>query len=162
MWMCSTISPKLVDMVIDDSTTAHEVWKRLKDIFHNNKDDRIIQLDNEIRNMDIGNLSVTDYFQKIKSRADHLANLGSNVSNSSLVTYAGLRSRFPKIARIIRHQETLPTFDNVCSMVLFEESDMASQSRATSPYQRISSLPTVFVSTHSPDDNVTMANSGMP
>ncbi|PWA43525.1 hypothetical protein CTI12_AA536370 [Artemisia annua] len=33
MWMSSTISPKLVDMVIDDSTTAHEVWKRLTDIF---------------------------------------------------------------------------------------------------------------------------------
>ncbi|PWA62390.1 hypothetical protein CTI12_AA359560 [Artemisia annua] len=30
MWMYSTISPKLVEMVIDDSTMAHEVWKKLK------------------------------------------------------------------------------------------------------------------------------------
>ncbi|GKB08087.1 ribonuclease H-like domain-containing protein [Tanacetum coccineum] len=49
----STISPKLVEMVVDDDTSAHGVWKRLKDLFHNNKDARVTQLDNEIRNMAI-------------------------------------------------------------------------------------------------------------
>ncbi|PWA74266.1 hypothetical protein CTI12_AA252700 [Artemisia annua] len=127
MWMYSTISLKLVDMVIDDSTTTHEVWKKLQNLFHDNKVARVIQLDNDIRNMAIGTLSVDDYFQEIKSKDDCLANLGSVVSDSSLITYAinGLRAKFPEIARIIRHQETLPTFDQVRSMVLFEESDMA-------------------------------------
>ncbi|PWA43221.1 hypothetical protein CTI12_AA534630 [Artemisia annua] len=88
MWIYSTISPKLVDMIVDDSATASGVWKRRTDIFHDNKDARVIQLDNEIRNMVIGNLSVTDFFQDLKSKADRLANLGSKVNDSSLVTYA--------------------------------------------------------------------------
>ncbi|GJW07177.1 ribonuclease H-like domain-containing protein [Tanacetum coccineum] len=94
MWMYSTISPKLVEMVVDDDTSAHGVWKRLKDLFHNNKDARVTQLDNEIRNMAIDSLSVTDFFQEIKSKADRLANLDSPVKDTSLVTYAvnGIRS----------------------------------------------------------------------
>ncbi|PWA71279.1 hypothetical protein CTI12_AA285250 [Artemisia annua] len=42
MWMYSTISPKLVDMVIDDTTKAHEVWERLRALFHDNKASRVI------------------------------------------------------------------------------------------------------------------------
>ncbi|PWA51548.1 hypothetical protein CTI12_AA443210 [Artemisia annua] len=149
MWMYSTISPKLVDMVIDDTTLAHEVWDRLKDLFHNNKDARIIQLDNEIRNMAIGSMSVTDYFQEVKSKADRLANLGSKVGDSSLVTYTinGLRARFPELVRIIRHKEPLPTFDQVRSMILLEESDMAQLAQALSSTNLTSSSPTVLVAT---------------
>ncbi|PWA41921.1 hypothetical protein CTI12_AA549660 [Artemisia annua] len=130
---------------------AHEVWKKLRDLFHDNKAARVIQLDNEIRNMAIGTLSVNDYFQEIKSKADRLANLGSVVSDSSLVTYAinGLRVKFPEITRIIRHRETLPTFDQVRSMVLLEESDMAQLTSAFSNLNTTSSSPTVLVATNS-------------
>ncbi|GJW08278.1 hypothetical protein Tco_1570701 [Tanacetum coccineum] len=51
-------------------------------------DDRVTQLDNEIRNMAIGSSSITDFFQDIKSKVDHLANLDSPVKYSSRVTYA--------------------------------------------------------------------------
>ncbi|GJV08717.1 gamma-glutamyltranspeptidase 1 [Tanacetum coccineum] len=79
MWIYATISPKLVEMIVDVDSTAHGVWNRLKDLFHDNKDARITQLDNEIRNMAIGNLSITDFFQQLKSKADRLANLESPV-----------------------------------------------------------------------------------
>ncbi|PWA70396.1 hypothetical protein CTI12_AA289390 [Artemisia annua] len=149
MWMYSTLSPKLADMVIDDSSSAHGVWKKLQDLFHDYKAARVIQIDNEIRNMNIGTLSVSDYFQEIKTKADRLANLGSPVSDSSLVTYAvnGLRAKFPDIARIIRHRETPPTFDQVRSMVLLEESDMAQLTHALSSTNLTSSSPTVLVAT---------------
>ncbi|GJW99365.1 ribonuclease H-like domain-containing protein [Tanacetum coccineum] len=88
IWMYSTISPKLVDMVIDDSATTRGVWERLKNIFHDNKDARVIQLDNEIHNMSIGNLSVRDYFQEIKGKANRLANLGSTENESLQQTSA--------------------------------------------------------------------------
>ncbi|PWA56868.1 hypothetical protein CTI12_AA414970 [Artemisia annua] len=162
MWIYSTISPKLVDMVVDDSSTAHGVWKRLSDIFHDNKHARVIQLDNEIRNMAIGNLSVNDFFQDIKTKADRLSNLGSPVSDSSLVTYAinGVRSKFPEIARIIRHREKLPTFDEVWSMILLEESDMLSQQNTTNVFHNTSSSPTALVAT-STDKATTMGTSGI-
>ncbi|GJV97812.1 WRKY family transcription factor [Tanacetum coccineum] len=80
MCMYSTISPKLVDMVIDDSMLTHEVWKRLQDIFHDNKDTKTFQLGIQIRSMNIGNLSVTEYFQAINSKADRLSNFGSTTN----------------------------------------------------------------------------------
>ncbi|GJT48796.1 WRKY family transcription factor [Tanacetum coccineum] len=64
IWMYSTISPKLVEMVVDIDTLAHGVWKRLKD-----------------HNMSIRSSSITDFFQDIKSNADRLANLDSPVKD---------------------------------------------------------------------------------
>nr|GEY74758.1 putative reverse transcriptase domain-containing protein [Tanacetum cinerariifolium] len=51
MWIYSTISSKLVEMIVDIDSTIHGIWKHLKEPFHDNKDARITQLDNEIRNM---------------------------------------------------------------------------------------------------------------
>ncbi|GJX30862.1 hypothetical protein Tco_0240717 [Tanacetum coccineum] len=58
------------------------------------------------------NLSVNE-FQEIKSKSNLLANLGSYVNDSSLVTYAinGLHNKFPEIESIIRYKEKLLTFD---------------------------------------------------
>ncbi|GKE19514.1 WRKY family transcription factor, partial [Tanacetum coccineum] len=147
MWIYSTISPKLVDMIVDDDTTVYGLWKRLKDLFHDNKDARITQLDNEIRNMVIGNSPMTDFFQQLKSKADRLASLGSPVQDSSLVTYAinGVYSRYPDAARIIRLQEKAPKFDEMRSMMLFEESDMSHHSTGNSLLHNTSSSPTVLV-----------------
>ncbi|GJV54134.1 WRKY family transcription factor [Tanacetum coccineum] len=130
MWIYATISPKLVEMIVDVDSTAHGVWNRLKDLFHDNKDARITQLDNEIRNMAIGNLSITDFFQQLKSKADRLANLESPVKDTSLVTYAinGVRSKYPDAARVIRLREKAPTFDELRSLMLLEESDMSNSS----------------------------------
>ncbi|PWA49388.1 WRKY family transcription factor [Artemisia annua] len=163
MWMYFTISPKLGDMVIDDTTLAHEVSARLKALFHDNKVARIIQLDNEIRNMVIGNMSVMDYFQEVKSKEDRLANLGSTVRDSSLVTYTinGLRVRFPEVVCIIRHKEPLPTFDQVRSMILLEESDMAQLTQALSSANLTSSSPIVLMATTpSNPKSLNLMNSG--
>ncbi|GKA72408.1 Toll/interleukin-1 receptor domain-containing protein, partial [Tanacetum coccineum] len=145
-------------------TTAHGVWKRLKDLFHDNKDARITQLDNEIRNMVIGNSSVNDFFQQLKSKVDRLATLGSPMQDSSLVTYAinGVRSRYPEAARIIRLHEKAPTFDEMRSMMLLEESDMSQQSTGNSLFHNTSSSLTVLVvSTTGNARANTMSTSGL-
>ncbi|GKE17283.1 Toll/interleukin-1 receptor domain-containing protein, partial [Tanacetum coccineum] len=162
MWMYLTISSKLVEMVLDVDT-VHGVWKRLKDLFHNNKDARVTQLDNEIRNMTIGSSSVTNFFQDIKSKADRLANLDSPVKDTSLVTYAvnGIRSKYPDAARVIRLREKAPTFDELRSMMLLEESDMSHQSVSSSLLHTSSSSPTVLVASTIPHDKAnTMSTSG--
>nr|GEW84142.1 Toll/interleukin-1 receptor (TIR) domain-containing protein [Tanacetum cinerariifolium] len=88
MWIYAKISPTLVDLVLDSSATGNRIWELLKDGFHDNKDARIIQIDNEIHNINIDILTVTDYFQEIKHKAVCQANLGVKVSDSSLVAYA--------------------------------------------------------------------------
>ncbi|GKB68824.1 Toll/interleukin-1 receptor domain-containing protein [Tanacetum coccineum] len=163
MWMYSTISPKLVKMVVDVDTSAYGVWKRLRDLFHNNKDARVTQLDNEIRNMTIGSLSVTDFFQDIKSKADRLANLHSPVKDTILVTYAvnGIRSKYPDSTCVIRLGEKAPTFDELQSMMLLEENDMSHTSVSSSLLHTSSSSPTVLVASTTPQDKSnTMSTSG--
>ncbi|GJU32996.1 ribonuclease H-like domain-containing protein [Tanacetum coccineum] len=164
MWIYATISPKLVEMIVDVDSTAHGVWNRLKDLFHDNKDARITQLDNEIRNMAIGNLSITDFFQQLKSKADRLANLESPVKDTSLVTYAinGVRSKYPDAARVIRLREKAPTFDELRSLMLLEESDMSNSSHGNSSFHNTSSSPTVLVaSTSNANKTRTMSTSGL-
>ncbi|GKE62400.1 Toll/interleukin-1 receptor domain-containing protein, partial [Tanacetum coccineum] len=151
-------------MSVDVDSTAHGVWKRLKDLFHDNKDARITQLDNEIRNMVIGTSSITDFFQLIKSKADRLANLDSPVKDSSLVTYAinGMCSKYPDAARVIRLREKAHTFDELRSMMLLEESDMAHTPHGNSIFHNTSSSPTVLVAfTTTSDKSNTMGNSGL-
>ncbi|GJS09674.1 hypothetical protein Tco_0366470 [Tanacetum coccineum] len=134
MWIYSTISPKLVDMIVDDDTTAHGVWKRLKGLFHDNKDAR--------------------------SKADHIANLGSPVKDPSLVTYAinGVRSKYPKAARIIRRREKAPIFDEMQSMMILEKGDMLQQSNGDSYFHNKSSFPTALVESIMGNDR---ANTGL-
>nr|GEW56808.1 hypothetical protein [Tanacetum cinerariifolium] len=161
MWMYSTISPKLMEMVIDDDTSAHGIWKRLKDLFHNNKDARVTQLDNEIRNMAIGSLSVTDFFQEIKSKADRLANLDSSVKDTSLVTYAVNGIQSTDAARVIRLWEKAPTFNELRLMMLLEESDMSHQSVSSRLLHNTPSSPTVLVASTTPTDKAnTMSTLG--
>ncbi|GKE40879.1 Toll/interleukin-1 receptor domain-containing protein, partial [Tanacetum coccineum] len=145
--LCRCIPPslKLVDMIIGDSTTAHGVWKRLTDIFHDNKDARVIQLNNEIRNMAIRTLFVNDYLQEVKLKVDRLANLVSKVNDSRLVTYAinGLHAKFPQTERIIRHIEKLHTFDEMNSIIILKESDMLQHGNLS--FHNTYSSPTILV-----------------
>nr|GEU97072.1 WRKY family transcription factor [Tanacetum cinerariifolium] len=153
-----------MEMIVDVDSTAHGVWKRLKDLFHDNKDARITQLDNKIRNMSIGNASITDFFQQIKSKADHLANLESPVKDSSLVTYVinGIRSKYSEAARVIRLSEKAHTFDELRSMMFLKESDMSHSSSGNSLLHNTSSSHTVLVaSTSNIDKANTMSTSGL-
>nr|GEW32253.1 ribonuclease H-like domain-containing protein [Tanacetum cinerariifolium] len=136
---------------------------RPKDLFHNNKDARVTQLDNEIPNMTIGSLSVTDLFQEIKSKVYRLANLDSPVKDTSLVTYYvnGIRSKYPDATRVIRLREKAPTFDVLRSMMLLEESDMSHQSVSSTLLHNTPSSPTVLVASTTPTDRAnTMSTSG--
>nr|GFA43682.1 WRKY family transcription factor [Tanacetum cinerariifolium] len=116
-----------------------------KTYYHDNKDACVIQINNEIRNMNIDNLSITDaaYFQEIMGKV--LANLSSKV-----VTYEinGLHTQFPEIARIILRRKKLLTFDTVHSMMLLEENELRQQSSATSPFHNSPSSPIIFKDAH--------------
>ncbi|KAJ9565550.1 hypothetical protein OSB04_001516 [Centaurea solstitialis] len=110
---------------IEKGSTALQVWTDLETLFRDNKDPRTMQLDSELRNLVMGDLSVHAYFAKIKGIADLLANLdpASAVPDKHLVNYAinGLSSRFESVANIIRYRSPLPSFLEVRSMLLMEE-----------------------------------------
>ncbi|KAJ9540967.1 hypothetical protein OSB04_027473 [Centaurea solstitialis] len=59
IWIYGTISQPLLQMILKN-TTAREVWTSLENLFRDNKDARAIQLDDELRNITIGNRSIGD------------------------------------------------------------------------------------------------------
>ncbi|GJY53005.1 ribonuclease H-like domain-containing protein [Tanacetum coccineum] len=80
LWIYGTISKELVKRVLKKNLKASDFYKNLKDVFHDNKDARAMQLNTELHNLSIGNLSITQYFTKIKDISDLLANIKAPVS----------------------------------------------------------------------------------
>ncbi|GKE73983.1 hybrid signal transduction histidine kinase M [Tanacetum coccineum] len=133
MWILGSLSDSLQEQVVTTPGNAKALWDHLKDLFHDNKDARAINLDNELRSVKIGKMSVNEYCTKIKSMANRLKNLDCEVSEKNLVIYAvnGLDSRFATLVEIIRHREPLPTFETVRNMLLLKESSFTNSTDAS-------------------------------
>nr|GEW54106.1 hypothetical protein [Tanacetum cinerariifolium] len=119
-----------LQQVVTNLVNAKSLWDHLKDTFHDNKDGRAINLGNELCSIKIGKMTINEYCTKIKSLADRLKNLGCAVSEKNLVIYAinGLDSRFATLIEIIRHRESLPTFEAARNMLLLKESSFNDES----------------------------------
>ncbi|GJW70419.1 ribonuclease H-like domain-containing protein [Tanacetum coccineum] len=102
-------------------------------------------------------ISLHDFFKQLKSKSDRLANHRIPGKRHSLVTYAinGVRSKYPDAARVIRLREKAPTFDELRSLMLLEESDMSNSSHGNSSFHNTSSSPTVLVASTSNANKMT-------
>lgn len=99
------------------------MWINIENLFRFNKDSRAIQLENQLRNITIGDLSASTYFSKIKTLSDQIENLVSNIPDKNLVMYAlnGLSMKFQHVASIIQHRSLFPMFLETHDMITLEE-----------------------------------------
>ncbi|GKD39142.1 hybrid signal transduction histidine kinase M [Tanacetum coccineum] len=150
MWILGSLCDSLQEQVVTTPDNAKALWDHLQNLFHDNKDAKAINLDNELCSIKIKNMSINEYCTKIKSMADRLKNLGYVVSDKNLVIYAinGHDSRFATLVEIIR----LPTFETARNMLLLKESSMNDQSGASTTFESSSSSPTISVATNSSDN----------
>ncbi|GJV79342.1 ribonuclease H-like domain-containing protein [Tanacetum coccineum] len=144
---------KHIEAASTSTETVDPEWSRLDDLdlFHDNEDARAITLDNQLRSIKIGNLSINDYFSKIQNMADRLKNLGNTVKDKNLVIYAlnGLDSRYKPIAKIIRHTDPLPTFSETKNKLLLEESELNEENQTDKSHvDNTSSSPTILVTSN--------------
>ncbi|GJS14376.1 hybrid signal transduction histidine kinase M, partial [Tanacetum coccineum] len=146
-----SLCESLQEQVVTTLGNAKALWDHLKDLFHDNKDARAINLDNELRSIKIGKMTVNEYCTKIKSMANRLKNLDCQVSEKNLVIYAvnGLDSRFATLVEIIRHREPLPTFETVVTCYLLKGVKFNDDSGATTNFESSSSSPTVLMASNS-------------
>ncbi|GJS42966.1 hypothetical protein Tco_0568009 [Tanacetum coccineum] len=128
MWILGSFCDSLQEQVVTTPGNAKAVWDHLKDLFHDSKDARAINLDNELRAIKIGKMTV---------------------SEKNLVIYAvnGLDSRFATLAELIRHREPLPNFETVRDMLLLKESSFDDDSGATNTFEKVA-LPLLPFSWH--------------
>ncbi|KAL9831260.1 hypothetical protein AtNW77_Chr3g0198811 [Arabidopsis thaliana] len=123
LWIYGTLAPDLFRSSFKTGGTARDVWIRIENQFRNNKEARAIQLDNELRNQEIGDQTIQAYCQKLKSLADLLANVDAPVNEIHLVTYLlnGLIDKYDYIVNVIKHKEPFPSFETAKSMLELEE-----------------------------------------
>nr|GFD26237.1 hybrid signal transduction histidine kinase M [Tanacetum cinerariifolium] len=87
-------------------------------------------LQGELRMLHMGDQSADEYFLKIDSLVTLLSDLGSDVSEDEVVTYAinGLSDKYGSLAQIITHKEPFPDLATMRSMVSTEEMRLRSKS----------------------------------
>ncbi|KAL1190991.1 hypothetical protein V5N11_032164 [Cardamine amara subsp. amara] len=112
LWIYGTLAQPLFRSTFQTGGSARDIWLRVENQFRNNKEARAIQLDNELRTMEIGDMSVREYCQKLKSIADLLTNVDAAVNERTLVMYLlnGLNEKFDNIDHIHFQEEESTSF----------------------------------------------------
>ncbi|GKA18875.1 hypothetical protein Tco_0698790 [Tanacetum coccineum] len=90
-----------------------------------------MELNHELRKLELGDRTIEEYFARIKGIADLTDSLGSTVSDEDIVTYTvnGLGERFDQVAGIISYRDPFPDLDIVHSMLLVEEKHLNRKTR---------------------------------
>ncbi|XP_071713505.1 uncharacterized protein [Rutidosis leptorrhynchoides] len=123
-WIYLTISESLLERVLNsEPSSAYDAWSFLDKVFKDNKQSKTMELQAELRGLNIGNSSVEEYFRQIDRIAAHFKNLGSNMEESDLVMYVvnGLNEKYAHTKHIIIHRAPFPDLNMVRSMLSMEE-----------------------------------------
>ncbi|GKF10789.1 developmental and secondary metabolism regulator VEA1-like protein [Tanacetum coccineum] len=101
MEMYGTISPSLLTTILKKNVSARDVWISLENLFRDNNDARAIQLDSDLRNITLGDMSIGDYFQRIKSISHLLQNIDKPVDEKTIVIYMHFLSMIDTINVVV-------------------------------------------------------------
>jgi hypothetical protein len=82
-WILDTLSPELHEIVRKPTETARQTWLTIKAQFLGNGEWHVLQLDIRFLAFKQGDLSISDYYRRMKGMADNLHALGET---SSIVT----------------------------------------------------------------------------
>ncbi|GKE60293.1 hybrid signal transduction histidine kinase M [Tanacetum coccineum] len=100
----STLRKRLIKA---NPKTAKAVWDAIETIFQENKRTRTISLKGELRVIQMGDQTADEYFSKIEAILILLTDLGSDMSDDDVVTYAinSLSDKYGSLAQIIAHKD---------------------------------------------------------
>ncbi|WVZ90303.1 LOW QUALITY PROTEIN: hypothetical protein U9M48_036613, partial [Paspalum notatum var. saurae] len=127
-WLFGSIDDSVLDHAMtDDDQTARDLWVAIEHLFRANKEPRAIFLSHEFHSLQQGDQSITDYYQKMKTVADALRDVGHAVSPSQLVLNLlhGVNPRFSNTADNIANADPLPDFAKSRDMLLLKELRLA-------------------------------------
>ncbi|XP_074274044.1 uncharacterized protein LOC141597479 [Silene latifolia] len=89
-WIYVTLSDDLLARVLEDESTAHAAWVRVKNIFTNNKGARAAALEHEFSNLKLESMpSIEAYCQRLKDLASQLKDVDAAVTDQRLVLQLG-------------------------------------------------------------------------
>lgn len=113
---------------MENNTTACAVWSTLDDLFHNNKESHAIYINVEFSTFAQDDLSISDYYRKVKTLTDALGNADKTMSDKTLAltTLHGLNGKFSQTAMLL---SMFPSFVEVWSHLLLEELKVVQQEK---------------------------------
>jgi hypothetical protein len=118
-WIFNTITSVLRDITKEHDVVAHQIWHTIEHQFISNSEMRALHLDAMFHNFIQGDLSVSDYYRKMKNMADLSCaifdrNLILNVLQGRNLWYGHLRT-------IIMHNMPFPSFHKIRDDLVLEE-----------------------------------------
>ncbi|KAL7614190.1 hypothetical protein Lser_V15G05411 [Lactuca serriola] len=122
-WLYASLSQQVLTSILKTDATADEVWSSIQALFHENKESKALELDDELRHIVIGDSTIMEYRTRIKSIVDLLANIGASVLERNLVIYAinGLSYKYAHIVTTVHHRKPFLTFLKMRSILTLEE-----------------------------------------
>ncbi|XP_077251124.1 uncharacterized protein LOC143890363 [Tasmannia lanceolata] len=118
-------TPKELIEHIRDAKTPKEAWEVLSSLFSRANDARLQFLENEIGSLTQGNLSVSDYFMKVKNLCNEISQLDdeSKISESRMrrMIIRGLRPEFTGYITAIRGWPTQPSLLELENLLINQE-----------------------------------------
>ncbi|XP_073355215.1 uncharacterized protein [Aegilops tauschii subsp. strangulata] len=122
-WLSSTISPDLLDAVMQPKDTVVAVWAAVDAIFRANQLSRAVYIDAEYHALVQGDLTVMQYCTKLKVFTNQLRDLGQPVSEPRHVFHLlhGLNRQYHAAIPHITSRDPLPSFMETRSFLLLEE-----------------------------------------
>jgi hypothetical protein len=137
-WLYGSINEEILDIVMAENQTAHDIYLLIRNLFLDNQMTRAVHLEDEFRALTQGDLSVTAYRHRLKALSDALRDVGQPVTDQTLVLTClrGLNARFSDITTLVTMQRPLPSFLQMRSLLLLRETQL----QHASPIQQQTAL----------------------
>ncbi|XP_039133194.1 uncharacterized protein LOC120270236 [Dioscorea cayenensis subsp. rotundata] len=135
---------EILDLVMSPNATTYDIWTNIENMSRDNKKSRAVFLEAKFRNINQGDITITEYCHKLKTVADALGDVGQPVSDEILVLtmLRGLNDHFATMATLLTMQSPFPTFIRVCSLLLLEETRRNNAAKSTTPITALVSTTT--------------------
>ncbi|KAI3760479.1 hypothetical protein L1987_50874 [Smallanthus sonchifolius] len=147
-WIYGTLTKPLLVRVLEDKSTAYEAWKRVQNLFLNNKGSRAAALQHELTNMTLAAMpNLEAYCQRIRELADQLTAVDCPINNTQRILYLvrGLPREYDAVASILN--QSLPSWEDACDR-------LQSEARRITARETLSPTPMVAAAvTSQPEKN---------
>jgi hypothetical protein len=110
-WIWGTISPDLQDITRQCEDMARDAWLSLENHFLGNHETRALHVDATFRSFVQDDLSINDYYRKMKGFTDSLSDHGIDITNRVLMLsiLCGLNKNFEHLHAIFTYAMPFPS-----------------------------------------------------
>lgn len=121
-WLFGAMTEEILGEMTE-CTTAREVWVILENLFVSRNLAKVMELKSKLENLKKGNLTLKDYFAKIKNLIDSLTAAGRKISKEDHILHilGGLGTDFDSTVSVISAKTSPQTLQEVYSLLLAQE-----------------------------------------